>query len=355
MKPGAAEMRNDLPKGLLPKRTLGRTTLALSELGFGGAPLGNLYQPLDDDTARATLSAAWQGGIRHFDTAPLYGHGLSEHRTGQFLRDLPREDFVLSTKVGRLLRASPHVPADAGLYRSPLPFSADYDYSYDGIIRSVEDSLQRLGLARIDILYIHDVDTVNHGPDGVQVRFREAMEGYRALERLRDQRLVGAIGAGINEWQMCENFARAGDFDCFLLAGRYTLLEQEALDSFLPLCEDRGIGIILGGPYNTGILVTGAKAGAWYNYGPASQEILARVTRIEMVCQSHNVTLAAAALQFPLLHPAVASVIPGCRQPVEVEQNLALYRQPISEGLWRDLKTEGLIRDDAPVDSGCIS
>jgi D-threo-aldose 1-dehydrogenase len=330
-------------------RPLGRTGLRVSRLGFGGAPLGNLFAALSDAAAGETVAAAFEAGIRVFDTAPLYGHGLSERRIGAALRHHRRDAFALATKVGRLLRPDPS--AEGGLYRDIPPFAAVYDYSYDGVLRSIEDSLQRLGLARVDIVHIHDVDIWTHKSQAaMDARFAEVMAGgYRALLRLREEKAIGAIGVGVNEWQACERFAEAGDFDCFLLAGRYTLLEQAALDSFLPLCVRRNIAVIIGGPFNTGILATGAVAGATYNYRPATETVRERVRSIESVCREHGVALASAALQFPLHHPAVASVIPGARSAGEVAANVATLEAPIPPALWRALKHEGLLREDAPT------
>jgi D-threo-aldose 1-dehydrogenase len=330
-------------------RKLGRTGLRVSQIGFGGAPLGNLFAALSEADAASAVGSAFAAGIRLFDTAPLYGHGLSEHRIGAALRHCRRDDFVLATKVGRLLR--PDASAAGGQYRDILPFAAHFDYSYDGVLRSVEDSLQRLGLARIDIVHIHDVDVWTHkSQTATDERFAEAMGGgYRALMRLREEKAIGAIGVGVNEWQACQRFAEAGDFDCFLLAGRYTLLEQEALDSFLPLCVARNIAVIIGGPFNTGILATGPVAGATYDYQPATQEVMARVGRIEAVCRRHGVALASAALQFPLHHPAVASVIPGARSPAEIAANLATFERKVPAALWAELKAAGLLRADAPA------
>ncbi len=332
-------------------RKIGTTKLSVTELGMGGAPLGNLYAELSDGAAAATVHAAFDGGIRYFDTAPLYGHGLSEHRIGAVLRRRSRDDFVLSTKIGRLLEPAPPEQVDPGLFPGCLPFVPVFDYSYDGVMRSLDDSLQRLGTHRIDILLIHDVDVWTHGSEeAAERRFREVMEGgYRALDELRASGVIGAFGAGLNEWQACERLARAGDFDCFLLAGRYTLLEQDSLDSFLPLCEARRISVIIGGPYNTGILATGAVDGAFYDYNPAPPEILDKVRRIEAVCAAHGVPIAAAALAFPLGHPAIASVIPGARSASEIARNLETYRTDVPSGLWADLKAEGLLRADAPT------
>jgi D-threo-aldose 1-dehydrogenase len=330
-------------------RRLGRSALRVSQLGFGGAPLGNLFSELAEADAARAVATAFASGVRFFDTAPLYGHGLSERRIGNALCRYRRDDFVLATKVGRLLRPDP--AADGGLYRNIPPFAAIYDYSYDGVLRSIEDSLQRLGLARIDIVHIHDVDIWTHkSRAATDRRFAEAMAGgYRALLRLREEKTIGAIGVGVNEWQACQRFAGEGDFDCFLLAGRYTLLEQAALDSFLPLCLARDIAVIIGGPFNTGILATGAIEGATYNYQPAPPEVMARVRRIAAVCQSHGVALASAALQFPLHHPAVASVIPGARSAAEITANVASFEASIPPALWAELKHEGLLRSDVPT------
>jgi D-threo-aldose 1-dehydrogenase len=331
----------------LPTRILGRTGIALTTLGFGSTGLGNLYQAQTEDGAMATVTAAYASGIRYFDTAPLYGFGLAEHRIGSALRRIPG-DIVLSTKAGwRLHRRGaedgPGSPADS-LFNHPAPFLPRIDYSYDGIMRSFEDSLQRLGTDRIDILLLHDCDRRNHGEDGYRARFAEVMAGgHRALVSLREQGCVRAIGAGLNEWQACQDFAEQGDFDCFLLAGRYTLLDQGAAASLLPLCERKGIGIILGGPYNSGILATGAVDGAMYDYAPASAAILDRTRAIEAVCARHDVDLRAAALQFPLAHPAITTVIPGARDVAEVTENLSLFTRAIPGAFWEDLRAGGLL------------
>jgi D-threo-aldose 1-dehydrogenase len=333
------------------QRRLGKSGLEVPVIGFGGAPLGNMYQEFPDEQARATVRAAYDAGMRLFDTAPLYGFGLSEHRVGEALRWLDRDSYVLSTKIGRLLRPKDPKEVDGGLFKKILPFEGVYDYGYDGVLRSVEDSLQRLGTHRIDVLLIHDVDVWTHGSEEARLaRFREVMEGgYRAMLRLREEGVVRAIGAGINEVQACEDFARAGDFDCFLLAGRYTLLEQGALDTLLPCCAERDIALLIGGPYNTGILATGAVPGAYYQYAPAPAEIMDRVRRIEAVCARHGVRLASAALQFPLGHPNVATLIPGARSPEEIAQNRAIFEVGIPKDLWAELKREGLLREDAPT------
>lgn len=333
------------------RRGLGGSGLTVPVVGFGGAPLGNMYQAFPDEQARATVQAAFEAGMRLFDTAPFYGFGLSEHRIGEALRWHDRDSYVLSTKIGRLLRPVPPAEAEGGLFQRILPFKAVFDYGYDGVMRSVEDSLQRLGTSCIDLLLIHDVDVWTHGSDAARLeRFREVMEGgYRAMVELRRQGMVRAIGAGINEVRACLDFAHAGDFDCFLLAGRYTLLEQGALDELLPLCAAREMSLLIGGPYNTGILATGAVDGAYYDYAPASPEIMDRVRRIEAVCGRHGVRLATAALRFPLGHPQVTTIIPGARSPEEVAENRGIFEAPVPAGFWAELKHEHLLREDAPV------
>jgi D-threo-aldose 1-dehydrogenase len=333
------------------KRRLGKSGVELTIMGFGGAPLGNLFEVLSDAATWATVRACYDAGIRYFDTAPLYGYGLGEHRIGEALRGRDRDSFVLSTKVGRLLKPGDPKTLEHGPFKDALPFAEVYDYSYDGVMRSVDDSLQRLGMHRIDILLVHDLDVWTHGSETArQQRVAEFMAGgYRAMVELRDQGAVRAIGAGLNETAACQDLAERGDFDCFLLAGRYTLLEQAPLDAFLPMCQRRQIALIIGGVYNTGILATGAVEGAYFQYARAKPEILERVRRIEAVCARHRVRLPTAALQFPLGHPVVATVIPGTRAPAEVEQNLEIFRPDVPADFWAELKREGLLRQDAPT------
>ncbi len=327
-------------------RPIGRTKIRVTQMGFGGAPLGNLYKPVPEEDAEAVIEAAWTAGIRFYDTAPYYGYGLSERRVGERLRRRGRDDFVLSTKVGRVLKPRGGKVPDDAAFPGSLPFAPVFDYSYDGFMRSCEDSLQRLGLGRIDILLIHDLAAETHGKEPYPAHFRMAMRGgYRALDELKRNGDIGAIGFGLNDWHPCLDALALHDFDCCLLAGRYTLLEQGALDGFLPECERRGVSIIIGGPFNSGILA----GGTTYNYTPAPPEIRERVRRIEAVCKSHGVPLPAAALQFPLTHPAVAAVIPGAKAPAEVAANVKLLQQAIPTALWRDLKSEGLLRQDAPT------
>ncbi|TDN80244.1 D-threo-aldose 1-dehydrogenase [Stakelama pacifica] len=333
------------------RRTL--SPAMLGPLGFGSAPIGNLYQAMPDDEATATVEAAWQHGLRYFDTAPHYGFGLSEKRLGETLARIdPGQQAIVSTKVGRLLAPVP----DADLSRprqgfvSPEPVESCFDYSYDGVMRSWEASRERLRRERIDILYAHDLGEMTHGEDHAE-RLAEFLDGgYRAMRELRDSGAVDAIGLGVNETAICETVLGHADLDLILLAGRYTLLEQDALDGFLPLCAARNVCIVLGGPFNSGILATGAKGGdLHYNYAPAPPDIVARVAAIEAVCEAHGVPLPAAALQFPLAHAQIASVIPGTRTPGQICSATDLLAVPIPPDFWRELADRQLIRTDAPL------
>jgi D-threo-aldose 1-dehydrogenase len=330
----------------LPERELGRTGLRLTELGLGGGPLGDLFVRLTDAEAEDVLEAAWECGVRYFDTAPYYGHGQSEHRVGRFLRARPRDDFVLSTKVGRVLRVGGE---RGGSWAGGLAFGAVFDYGYDGVLRSYEDSLQRLGLTRVDLLVIHDLDLRHHDADGVERHLeRLASGGMRALEELRRAGDVRAIGAGVNELGMIPRLLEGVELDFVLLAMPYTLLHQDALDEELPLCEARGVGVVVGAPFQSGVL-----AGAdTYNYGAVPPEVERRVQRLRGICGRYGVALAAAALRFPLAHPAVASVIPGAVRAEQVRENAAHVATAIPGGLWQELKEETLLRPDAPVPSG---
>jgi len=319
--------------------------MELPELGFGGAPLAGLLDPVGDAAAMQTLDAALAAGIRYFDTAPFYGFGLSERRIGDAIRD--QVGTILSTKVGRLLKPGlPPDPAALGWPR-PLPFHPVYDYGYDGVLRSVEDSLQRLGCERIDILFVHDIGPFTHpDPDEEARHFRDAMDGgYRALDDLRRSGQVSAVGIGVNEIDVCLRALEHGDWDLFLLAGRYTLLEQDALDPLFTRCRERDVDIVIGGPFNSGILV----GGDTWNYAEAPGDVRTRVNALGRVCAAHGVDLPAAALQFPLAHPQVASVIPGTRTPDEFAQLLVWRDTRIPDALWSDLKAEGLLHEDAPT------
>ena len=328
---------------MIPTRRLGATDVEVSALGFGGAPLGAVGDRLDDETATAIVARARAGGIRYFDTAPLYGHGLSEKRVGHALADVPRQDFVLSTKIGRLLVPTAEGERYPGM-RDREPVAIRYDYSGDAVRRSLESSLERLGLDRVDILLCHDIDAWTHG-DGQPDIFAKALAGaLPAMRRLRAEGVVRAIGLGVNEWQVCDRVLDEMDVDCFLLAGRFTLLEQEPLDAFLPRCLERQVSIIVGGPYNSGILATDDVRRATYDYKPAPDALLQKAQRIRRLCESHGVDPRAAALQYPLRHPAVAAVIPGVWALREVAENLDLFAEEIPDALWQDLAAAGLAR-----------
>ena len=333
-------------------RRLGRTGVSLSEIGLGAAPLGDLFDKVDDEEAAELIAAAWDGGMRYFDTSPWYGRGQSEHRLGRSLYRRPREDYVLSTKIGRLLKRPLKAgPFERGQWIGGLDFETVFDYGYDGVMRSFEDSLQRLGINRVDLLLIHDLDAWSHRNEAaVDAYFHQlTVSGWRALAELRDQGVIRGVGAGLNMMGAIPRFLDAFDIDFFLLAMRYTLLETDVLDDEFPRCAERGVGIVIGGGYNSGILATGAVPGAMYNYKPAGPEILDRVARIEAVCKRHGVPIAAAALQFPLGHRSVASIIPGAIKIGQVERNLAAFSHPIPADLWAELKHEKLLRADAPT------
>jgi D-threo-aldose 1-dehydrogenase len=328
------------------KRHLGRTALEVTALGLGCATLGGSRVPVSREEAEAIVRAAWAAGVRYVDTAPFYGFGQAERCVGDALRDVPRDEWVLSTKAGRLLR--PNLSA-AEHRQNRMPFDAVFDYSYDAIMRSFEDSLQRLGLGRIDILYVHDIGPMQHGREGHPAIMRTLRGGgYRALEELRRCGAVRAIGIGVNEREVLLEAMEWGIWDAFLLAGRYTLLEQAPLDDLLPKCLSSGISIVVGGPLNSGIL---AGRDTW-NYKTAPSEIVGRVDAIRSVCDRHQVPLAAAALQFPLAHPAVAAIIPGPRNVPEFAANLNLLRYPIPSALWSDLRDAKLLHPLAPAPAG---
>lgn len=347
--PGDAVQRMSAPAG----RPLARGGLALSEIGFGAAPIGNLYSAMSDQQARETIDAGLAAGLTYVDTAPHYGAGLSERRLGDALRGRTG-GVVLSTKVGRLLRNDPALDTDLDCegFRSALPFGRVFDYSYDGVLRSYEDSLQRLGLSRIDILYVHDIGRLTHGRDHDRT-FDQLTRGggLRALDQLRGEGAIAAFGVGANEWQICLDVMDHAELDIVLLAGRYTLLEQDALDIFMPLCLDRGVSVVVGGVYNSGILATGTRGPGpfHYDYAEAPPEIVSRVRRFEDICDAHGVFLAAAALQFPLAHPAVVSVIPGLDSGARADATLALYHTAVPAAFWEDLRSQGLVRRDAPL------
>lgn len=325
-------------------RKLGRTSAEVTTLGLGGATLGGNQAHLTDADAKILCLEAFDSGIRYFDTAPFYGYGRSERLVGDTLRHL--DGWTLSTKVGRLLRPRKGEQSQNDDWRQPLPFEPVFDYSYDGVMRSYEDSLQRLGLDHIDILYIHDIDTFTHGAETQPKMHAAAMDGAaRALDDLRSSGAVKAIGIGVNESQPIADALSHAQWDCFLLAGRYTLLEQDSLDTLLPAVEKHGASIIIGGPFNSGILV-GRET---WNYVKAPESVMTKVKAMARVCEAHNVPLAAAALRFPLAHPTVAGTIPGPRSAEEINQILEWWTADIPGSLWSDLKNEKLIATNAPV------
>jgi len=323
------------------KTQIGRTSLRVARLGLGCAPLAGLFTDVPEDQALATVRRALALGMNLFDTAPLYGYGKSEMRVGMALAGIEPASRVLATKVGRLLQ-----PVDASAqgkdsaWDSPAPFRPVFDFSYDGIMRSFEESKKRLKVDRVDILHIHDPD--DHYEQAIE-------EAYPALDKLRREGQIKAVSAGMNQAEMLARFARAGDFDCFLLAGRYTLIDHAGLEELLPLCVEKHISVIIGGTYNSGILATGARPGATFDYVDAPPAILDKVRKVQEVCDRHQVPLKAAALQFPLAHPAVAAVIPGARSMAEVEENFRLIGHPIPPDFWAELRAKKLIPDEAPV------
>jgi D-threo-aldose 1-dehydrogenase len=322
--------------------------LTFTAMGFGSAPLGNYLRPLSEAECDQTLAAAWDSGMRYFDTAPLYGLGLSEMRVGRLLAQRPRQEFTLSTKVGRLLTPCAKEEVNGFFFVETPQVRFSYDYSYDGVMRSYEASLKRLGLERVDILYVHDICGLVHGGrEASEARIQELIEtgGWRALTELRDNGDVAAIGAGVNEWEPCARLLELVDPDLFLLAGRYTLLEQVPLDTLFPECAKRGVRIVAGGPYNSGILA----GGTTYNYAEAPAEVLARARAIDDVCRTHGVTLPAAALQFILANPLVVSVIPGGQTVAETKHNASVLNEAIPSALWRDLKDRQLLHERAPT------
>jgi D-threo-aldose 1-dehydrogenase len=336
----------------LARRELGSTGVEITTLGFGGAGIGNLYRELPDEDALEAVRESFASGVRYFDTAPFYGFGLSEQRLGTALAG-ERTPLVVSTKVGR--RLVPTGPQDAGIgregYFSPRPFAPVFDYGYDSIMNSHAESLERLGVPRVDILLCHDIGRLTHG-EAHGARVREFLDGgYRAMRELRGAGSVRAIGLGVNEWEVCVDLLEHCDLDCILLAGRYTLLEQPALERLLPLCVERRVSIICGGPFNSGILAAGSRAGvrAHYNYAAPPAAVLERVRRLEELCADFSVPLQAAALQFPLVHPAVASVVAGCVSGAEARNCAAMFSHAIPDGFWRALRERDLVDARAPL------
>lgn len=336
------------------KRQLGRTSVWLPQFGFGGAGLGNLFDDIEETTADDTLAAAWDEGVRYYDTSPWYGRGLSEHRFGRALYRKQRGEFIISTKVGRLFRAPEDIGAFAASERAwsyGLEFAHRHDYTYEGVMRSFEDSLQRLRMNRIDLLIIHDLDSLVLGSERlVDAHLTQlATGGIAALQDLKAAGKIKAIGAGVNQTGTIGKFLDMLDLDFFLVALPYTLAEQPVLDTEFPLCEKRGVGVIIGAVFASGILATGTVPGAKYNYREPTAEEAGRISRIEAVCRKFNTPLAAAALQFTLHHPAVASIIPGAIHPSQVKKNMELFQHETPRELWSELKDRGLLRSDAPT------
>jgi D-threo-aldose 1-dehydrogenase len=321
-------------------RPLGRSGVRVSRLSLGTAALGNLYSAVPADEATRVVHAALAAGLSYVDTAPHYGAGRAERRLGAALRDVPRSAYVLSTKVGRLLRPRREdEPADDAGFVAEPPYRRVWDFTADGIRRSVEQSLTRLGTDRVDVLYLHDPD--KHEEEVYRT-------GYPALAALREQGVVGAIGAGMNQAAMLTRFVARLDLDVVLLAGRYTLLEQGGLDELLPACAERGVGVIIGGPFNSGVLAD-PRPGSRYDYAPAPASRLRRAAALRDACAEHGTPVTAAALQFPLAHPAVRSVLTGPRSVAELTANVAAFRAGVPAALWPDLRDRGLLRADAPV------
>jgi len=324
-------------------RTLGKTRLQLTELGFGAGAIGGLYREVAREDAFATMETAWSDGLRYFDTAPFYGFGLSERRVGDFLRDKPREEFVLSTKVGKLLHPVPRSEVPDHGFVNPLSFDVAYDYSYDGIMRSFEFSLARLGLNQIDILYVHDLEVPTLGLEGYQHHFDTFMRGGRkALEELKSSGAIKAYGLGVNDVTVCLDVLTQAPLDVILLAGRYTLLDRAAESQLLALCEKAGTSLVIGGVFNSGILATGAISGAHFNYEPATPDVVARVNAMERIAKEAGASLAAAALKFPFRHPAVVSVLIGTAKPSSLSRNVELLDVHIDDAVWPKLDAQAI-------------
>ena len=336
----------------LPRRPIGKAGLTVTEIGFGSAPIGNFRYQITDDEAQGAMAALWLGGGRLYDTSPFYGYGRAELRVGRFLQGVPADQYVLSTKVGRILRPLRATDDTTGMRKNGLPFFPIYDYSYDGVMRSLEHSYQRLGLARIDIGLIHDVDAFTHGSDdAAEEHFKTAMAGaYKALDQLRRSGDLKAIGVGMNDTRWCRRFLEAGDFDCIMIAGQYTLLQHtpETLE-FMDICRKRNVGLMLAAVFNSGLLAAGSKSSALFNYHPAPPEVMARLTRMEEIASAHRVSLVSAAIQFVLAEPVVRSAVLGATKPAEVEANLKARAERIPAAFWSDLKTAGLLAAHLPV------
>jgi len=331
------------------KRRFARVDLEVSEIAYGSAPIGNLFRPIDEPTAQALVAQAWDAGIRYFDTAPSYGHGLSEHRVGHALLHHDRDDYVLSTKVGRTLFPAAKGTFDPGAWVDVPPMRAEFDYSYDGAVRQLHESLHRMMTDRVEIVLLHDADRYTHGAQQPE-RSRQALAGtIPAMIKMREEGVVKAVGAGLNDADCLLDVVTQADLDCLLVAGRYTLLEQQPSKELMDLCSERGVSVVLGGVFNSGVLATGPKAGAKFNYSEASPEVLAKAARISDVCGEYGVSLPAAAIQFVGAHPAVASVCLGARTMDQQVSNYAHASETIPADFWAALRQQNLIEDWAPT------
>jgi D-threo-aldose 1-dehydrogenase len=364
-----ADLASASSSAVVARRRIGRSSLEVSALGLGCAGLGGLYRDIREADAHATIDAAWEAGIRFFDTAPYYGYTKSERYVGAALRERERDAFVISTKAGRIMRPNrgPAARASRDGWAHPLPFEPVYDYTYDGIMRSFEDSLQRLGIAHIDILLVHDIGALTHGAQSAHYWRQLSEGGFRALDALRASGAVRAVGLGVNEADVVVDAMHEFEIDCALLAGRYTLLEQQTLDTLLPECERCAVSMLIGGVFNSGILARGvrhlrdqpgsagsagsAASALKFNYGEAPTEVIERVARIEAVCDRYAVALPSAALRFPYAHGTVASVLTGASSVDELRQNIEAFTAPIPAAFWEALRAEGLLDSRAPTPS----
>ena len=330
-------------------RQLGKTNINLNAIGFGGAPLGDLFENLEEPNCFQVLEKCYEANINLYDTSPLYGYGLSEHRLGNFLKTVDEDSYYLSTKVGRYLTPDQESNIDRGRFAGGLNFSPHLDYSYDGVMRSFEQSLIRLAVSKVDICLIHDVDKFTHGNE-VDHYFKLAMDGaYKALHKLKEEKVIKAIGVGINDSDICAKFAEAGEFDCMLLAGRYSLLDQSALNDFFPIAEKNNIGIILAGIFNSGILAKGIGENITYFYDTIPEEVKNKYLKISKICEKYNVPVPAAAIQFSYSNKLISSMILGMDRPDQIKQNLDYLNFDIPNDLWSDLFKEKLIDERCPL------
>ena len=335
----------------MKKKIIGNNTLIPSQISFGGAPLGELFENLTEENCNKTLNKCFELGIKLFDTSPFYGYGLSEKRIGDYLKTKNRNSFIICTKVGRYLVPEQSENIDRGIFKGGLNFKPVIDYSYDGTMKSFEQSLKRLRLTEIDIALIHDVDFFTHG-DLTEVYFKISMEGaYKALHKLKEQNLIKAIGVGLNDATMCTRFAHAGNFDCMMLANRYTLLEQKALNNFFPIAKDKNISVLLAGVYNSGILIKGLKKDVTYEYAPLTAEIKSKYLEIQKICNEFKIPIAAAALQFANAPEVVSTLVLGMDKPFQVKKNNDLLKVSIDKDFWNMLKRKKLINENSPTPS----